>query len=310
MGVYLILVIFIIFLSVMSPSFRSGRNWSNLATRIFPLFIVGLGESFVMLTGGIDISIGAQVSLSAAIASCIMGDSISSIMLGIICPLIGGVLVGLLNGFVVTRFKVAPFIITLGTMVLLQGLTFQIRWMPGGYISKEFADVVLYRLGILPLGPLVSLIIFGFLAIVILGKTPIGRNIYAVGGNEEAARLAGVNTSRVKIFAYVLCSLFCALAGLYEGARMQCADPHVGDPFLMDGIMVATLGGTSLFGGQGSPIGVIGGAIFIASLGNMFNLLDFNTFTQYIIKGFVLVSCILLSHLQVSRRTEISRRQV
>jgi ribose/xylose/arabinose/galactoside ABC-type transport system permease subunit len=304
MGVYFILIIFIIFLSLVSPPFRSGRNWSNLATRIFPLFMVGLGESFVMLTGGIDISIGAQVSLSAAIASCIMGHSGASVALGITSSLIGGCLVGLLNGFAVTKFKVVPFIMTLGTMVLLQGVTFQIRWMPGGYISKEFANILLYRFGLLPLGPLSLLIIFGFLAIIILGRTPVGRDIYAVGGNEEAARLAGINTARVKIFAYILCGLFCALAGLYEGSRMQCGDPHVGDPFLMDGIMVAAVGGTSLLGGQGNPIGVIGGAIFIASLGNMFIMLDLNTFTQYIIKGFILVSCVLFSQLQARRSIE------
>ncbi len=306
MGLYVGLFVAILALFVVLPEFRSPLNLANLLLRCIPLLAVSAGQTFVLITSGIDLSVGAVLSLATAVASVTMERSLP---LGIILTLVAGMIVGLFNGLGVTKMRVNPFLMTLGTSIIVGGVSLVLRPYPGGVIPSSFPDFVLGTIG----GglPLVSLVVFVLIVgvgVLVLRKSRYGRHLFATGGNLDAAKLAGIPTDKVLIISYIISGFAAALAGLYTVARITCGDPQVGGPFQMQSITAAVLGGTVLTGGRGGMIGTAIGVIILVMLGNVFNLLNIDIYWQMVIRGLILVFVVGFSQFRVLRRSRTPGR--
>ncbi|MBW2121667.1 MAG: ABC transporter permease [Deltaproteobacteria bacterium] len=294
-GLYLGVLLLITFLMIVLPQFRTARNLTNILLRAVPLLAVGTGQTMVLLGAGIDLSVGAVLALSTTVASVTLDTHVVG---GIFLALITGMLVGLFNGLGVTKLRINPFLMTIGTTIITGGIALYIRPYPGGIIPREYVDFVLARVGVFPVTPSIVFVVIVICGILILRKTRFGRHLYAVGGNVDAARLAGIHTDLVLIGTYVGSGFFAALAGLYMTARISCGDPAVGMPYQMDSITTAVLGGTTLTGGRGGMEGTVIGVILLAMLGNIFNLMDINIYWQHVLRGVILVGVVVFSQLR------------
>jgi ribose transport system permease protein len=291
----------ILLLMILLPQFRSPQNLSNILLRALPLLAVAFGQTLVLLGAGIDLSVGAVIALSTTLASVSLE---SNLLGGILLVAGGGMFVGLVNGLGVTFLRINPFLMTLGTTIITGGVALYIRPYPGGIIPMSYANFVLARIGVFPLTPFLLFILLLVLGIIILRKSRFGRHLYAVGGNKDAARLAGINTDRVLIGTYVFSGFFAAVAGLYMTARICCGDPGVGVSYQMDSIAAAVLGGAALTGGRGTMGGTVIGVIMLAMLGNIFNLLNFNIYWQNILRGFILIAVVASSQVRMRRENK------
>ncbi len=214
--------------------------------------------------------------------------------------LLTGLIAGLANGLGITRLRVSPFMMTLGMMSISQGIALQLRPQPGGLIPGEFAWLTAGEVAGIP----ISVILFASVVVVamfVLNNTRFGRHIYAVGGNEETTRLTGLPTDRIKLGAYIICSLAAALAGVFLSSRIRSGDALIGTSFGLDSITAVVLGGTSLFGGRGSVLGTVAGVLIIASLSNIMNLIGISTYYQYILKGAILIMAVSFYYMQRKR---------
>ncbi|MBN2910582.1 ribose ABC transporter permease [Polycladomyces sp. WAk] len=296
------LLAIILVLSILSPSFLSFSNLLNVLRQVSINALIAFGMTFVILTGGIDLSVGSILALASAIVAQLMAsgmDFIPALFIGLAV----GAMLGLFNGLVITQGKVAPFIVTLATMTVYRGLT--LVFTDGRPITNMGHDLAFqlfgrgYFFGI-PVPVITMLITFIFLYFI-LKKTTLGRKTYAIGGNEEAAILAGIHVSRVKWFVYTLAGLLSALAGAILTSRLHSAEPTAGTSYELDAIAAVVLGGTSLSGGKGSIVGTLIGALIIGTLNNGLNLLGVSSFYQLIVKGFVILIAILLDRKSTSR---------
>jgi ribose transport system permease protein len=298
---YASVITFILLLMILLPQFRSPQNLSNILLRALPLLAVAFGQTLVLLGAGIDLSVGAVVALSTTLASVSLD---SNLLVGILLVFGGGMFVGLVNGLGVTLLRINPFLMTLGTTIITGGVALYIRPYPGGIIPISYANFVLAKIGVFPLTPFLLFILLVVLGIIILRKSRFGRHLYAVGGNRDAARLAGINTNLVLIGTYALSGFFAAIAGLYMTARICCGDPGVGASYQMDSIAAAVLGGAALTGGRGTMGGTVIGVIMLAMLGNIFNLLNFNIYWQNILRGFILIVVVASSQVRMRRENK------
>jgi ribose transport system permease protein len=292
-------VAFIALLMIGLPQFRTAQNLSNILLRALPLLAVSFGQTLVLIGAGIDLSVGAVVALSTTVASVSLDKTIAG---GVILVFFSAMLVGLVNGLGVTILRINPFLMTLGTMIITGGVALFIRPYPGGIIPTEYVDFVLSGIGAFPLIPFLLFILVIVLGLTILRKSRFGRHLYAVGGNPDAARLAGINIKWVLTGTYIASGFFAAFTGLYMTARICCGDPGVGATYQMDSIAAAVLGGTALTGGRGSMEGTVVGVILLAMLGNIFNLMSINIYWQNILRGVILVLVVALSQLRMRRQ--------
>jgi len=226
-----------------------------------------------------------------------MKNNPAAIFSTVLLCLAAGAGIGFLNGFLVSKVGISPLIATLGMMALIQGVALQIRPYPGGYGPRSFGEVITGNLYSVPV-PAIILVLVIVAAIIILRKTVLGNYIYATGGSEENARLAGINIDLVKIFAYTICGLIAVVAGLVLTGRIRSGDPLVGTSFPLDSITAVIVGGTPFAGGQGGVEGTIAGALIIAMLSNMLNLLNVSSFYQYIVKGLILITAVVIYSLR------------
>jgi len=295
--IYLVLIFLFIITSLISPVFHSYENISNILNQAAALGIVSIGQTFVILVLGIDLSVGSVISLTTITCATLMKDDPLAIFLTVLLCLAMGTGIGLLNGLLVSKVKLTPIIVTLGMMVLIQGIALQVRIAPGGYIPRSFGDIISGNLCSVPVSSII-LVLVTTAAIILLRKTILGNYIYATGGSEENARLAGINVEKVTIFSYVICSLIAVIAGLVLTGRIRSGDPLIGTSFAMDSISAVIVGGTSFTGGQGGVEGTIAGALIISMLSNILNLLNISSFYQYIVKGLVLLTAVILYSLR------------
>jgi ribose transport system permease protein len=268
--------------------------------RSIPLLGVAAGQTFVLIGAGIDLSVGSVLSLATAVASVTMEHNL---ILGIVLTLASGMAVGLLNGIGITKFRINPFLMTLGTTIIASGISLYIRPYPGGTIPDQFVDFMLGSVGGVPL---VSVLFFALIAgmgFVVLRKSRFGRHLFATGGNIDAAKLAGIRIDAVLVTSYVISGFAAAFAGLYMTARITCGDPAVGAPFQMQSITAAVLGGTALTGGRGGIVGTVIGVVILVMLGNVFNLLDINIYWQMVLRGLILVFVVGFSQLRTLGRS-------
>ncbi|WP_299808600.1 ribose ABC transporter permease [uncultured Shewanella sp.] len=283
--------------SLLSPNFLTVDNLLNILRQTSINAIIAVGMTIVILTAGIDLSVGSVLALSGAIVATLIGLDVP-VIVALPVALIAGAALGAISGIIVAKGKVQAFIATLVTMTLLRGVTMVYtdgRPVPTGF--SETADSFTwlgtgYVLGI-PVPVWLMAIVFAG-AWYLLNHTRFGRYIYAVGGNESAARLSGIAVDKVKIAAYAICGSMAALAGFIVTARLSSAQPTAGMGYELDAIAAVVLGGISLMGGKGRIMGTLIGALIIGFLNNALNLLDVSSYYQMIAKASVILLAVLI----------------
>ncbi|WP_309864954.1 ABC transporter permease subunit [Desmospora profundinema] len=287
----------ILVLSVISPDFLNTSNVFNVLRQISINALLAFGITFVILTGGIDLSVGSILALSGALTAGMLAGGMDP-WLAILVSLTAGAWMGAANGVLISKGRVAPFIATLATMTIFRGLTLvYTEGRPISYDNQAFS--MLGKGYFLEIPVPVIWMGFAFAALYFLLKhTSFGRHVYAVGGNEEAARLSGVRTDRVKIGVYTISGLLASFSGIILTARLNSAQPTAGASYELDAIAAVVLGGTSLAGGKGWLIGTLIGSMIIGVLDNGLNLLNVPSFYQQVVKGSVILVAVLLDRFQ------------
>ncbi len=293
------LLILIAVVSSMSPNFFTVNNLFNILQQTSVNAIMAVGMTLVILTSGIDLSVGSLLALTGAVAASIVGLEVNA-LLAVFGALALGAAIGAGTGVIVAKGKVQAFIATLVMMLLLRGVT--MVYTNGSPINTGFSDVAdafgWFGIG-RPLGiptPIWLMVIVFIAAWYMLHHTRLGRYIYALGGNEAATRLSGISVDKVKIIVYALCGLLSALAGIIEVARLSSAQPTAGTGYELDAIAAVVLGGTSLAGGKGRIVGTLIGALILGFLNNGLNLLGVSSYYQMIVKAAVILLAVLVDN--------------
>lgn len=294
--VYIVLILLLIVTASISASFRTVDNFTNIISQFTPLAIAAIGQTLVLLLGGIDLSVGSVISFATVIMAMFSSSSPASLVLSILIAIGVGVLTGTINGLGIVKLNIPPLIMTLSTMSIIKGISLFLMPSPGGMVSVEFMEFVTQNWGIVSVMGLVVLILYGIF-FMILTSTKTGRSIYATGGDLNSATKMGISVLRTTILGYGLSGALAAVAGIILSARIFSGDPVVGDTYSMDSVAAAVVGGTSLFGGIGGIIGTLAGAVLLSLTNNILNMLNVFAYYQYIIKGVILVLALFLFQL-------------
>jgi len=313
-GKYMIFILFValcIFFSLMSPYFLSVSNLTNIFVQQSYVIVAAVGLSFIMISGGMDLSIGYQMSLVGVITSILMINVGLPVYVSMAIGLILGASLGLFNGFMANTLRVHPLIVTLGTSTIYQGLSYtisgskQIINLPQAF--KYFGQG--YVFGYIPVSVIIMLIVV-FIANFVLNKTYFGRYVYALGSNAEAARLAGINVKRMKLYVFSICGFIVALAAMILFARSGSAQSSTGPGTEFTCMTAAILGGISFIGGEGKIGGVVVGVLLLGVLGNGMQLINMGTYVQYVIKGMVLLGAVGFDIYQKEKAKKVKKLAV
>ncbi|BAY13088.1 ABC transporter permease subunit [Calothrix sp. NIES-2098] len=296
-GILPILLLICILFAVLTPSFLTPGNAINILRQASINIVLATGMTFVILTGGIDLSVGSILAVSAVvtlIASLVPGLGWAAVIVG----LLTGLVLGLINGALITFLDVPPFIVTLGSLTALRGVAYLVA--NGTTVINR--DINFAWVGNSYLGPFPWLVVIALLAVLaswfILRQTVLGVQIYAVGGNERAARLTGIKVNRVLLFVYGVSGLLAGLAGIMSASRLYSASGLLGQGYELDAIAAVILGGTSFTGGIGTIGGTLLGALIIAILNNGLTLLNLSYFWQLVVKGLVIILAVMIDRLR------------
>ncbi|GMA59263.1 ribose ABC transporter membrane protein [Alicyclobacillus sacchari] len=293
LGPLLGLVLLVLILSITSQQFLTVSNLLDVLLQTSVNALLAIGMTFVILTAGIDLSVGSTLALTSALAAEWMVGGTNPWLAGIAALCIGGV-AGAFNGVLVAYARLAPFIVTLGTMTLFRGLTeIYTNGQPIFNLPNSFNGLGNGSILKIPVPVWITIVMF-FIAWAVLSRTVAGRRIYAIGGNEKVAYLAGVRAKRYLVAVYVVSGILAALAGLILTSRLATAEPTAGNGYELDAITAVVLGGTSLFGGEGTLVGTIIGALILGVIDNGLNLLNVSSFYQDAVKGLVILIAIML----------------
>jgi ribose/xylose/arabinose/galactoside ABC-type transport system permease subunit len=298
------LIVVVVIFSSLSPAFLTVGNLLDISRVVSIIGIMAMGMTLVMLIGGIDLSVGSTLALAGAVAASLVPGSYSGsaiadlekmpVALAVVAGLLAGGLIGFINGFIVAKSRIEPFIVTLGSMVFVRGLTYlytagypvlfkpmqpAFAWVGQGYVFGVPTPVIFF-------------VAITLLCFWITTRTSLGRFMYAIGGNEEASRLSGLPVFRVKTIAYSLVGVFAALSGIILASRVAAASPLAGAGYELDVIASVVIGGTSLQGGRGSIIGTLIGVFILGVIANGLNILGVPTYSQYVVKGLVLIAAV------------------
>lgn len=301
-SVLLILLVIGLVFTLGSDRFLTPSNLMNIALQTSIIAIVAIGMTFVMLTAGIDLSVGSVMALCGALAAGLAVRQGLGTFAGIGLALLAGVAVGALNGLLIVKGKMPPFVATLSTLAIARGLTLvYTEGRPIAGIDDRF--IFLGSGEILGIAtPVIILAVVFVIASIILRSTRFGNYIYATGGNEEVSRLAGIRTSVITLSVYLISGFLAALGGVLLVARLWSAQPNAAVGLELDAIAAPVLGGVSLFGGVGSVAGTVVGAFILGILSNGLNLMGVPSFYQQVIKGVVLILAVMLDLLTKRRR--------
>ncbi|HEY9768202.1 MAG TPA: ribose ABC transporter permease [Coleofasciculaceae cyanobacterium] len=300
-GILPILLLICILFALLSPNFLSAGNAVNILRQASINIVLATGMTFVILTGGIDLSVGSILAVSAVVA--VLVSLLPTIgWLAVPAALLTGLLLGLVNGTLITFLNVPPFIVTLGTLTALRGTAYLVA--NGTTVINR--DINFAWIGNSYIGPLPWLVIIALLTVAVswfvLRQTVLGVQIYAVGGNERAARLTGIKVNRVLLFVYGVSGLLSGLAGIMSSSRLYSATGLLGQGYELDAIAAVILGGTSFTGGIGTIIGTLFGALIIAVLNNGLTLLNMSYFWQLVVKGLVIIAAVIIDRLRKRSR--------
>lgn len=297
------LVGLMVVISLMNPNFLTTNNLLNLLLQVTANGFIAFGMTFVILTGGIDLSVGSVLALSSAITAGLISQGVPVPIALVLAILLGGIL-GMLNGLLISYGKLAPFIVTLASMTIFRGIT--LVYTNGNPITGGLGDSYLFQflgqgyiVGI-PFPVILMFLIFSLLY-VLLHKTAFGKSVYALGGNEKAAYISGVKINKVKIIIYTISGMMAAISGLIITSRLSSAQPTAGASYEMDAIAAVVLGGTSLSGGKGRILSTLIGALIIGVLNNGLNIIGVSAFWQQVVKGVVILIAVLLDRFKVSK---------
>ena len=301
LSVFVALVGMVIGLSILTPHFLTTENIFSVFRSFSFVAILAIGETLTILTAGIDLSVGSILGLSGCLAALAMhagwGDPLA-VALG----LLGGTFLGFVNGFLITWLNLAPFIVTLGMLSIARGLAYVVtRGWPISGFSDSFMFFGQGSIWLIPV-PVIIMTVFALLMGLLLNHTVWGRQLYAIGGNEEAARLSGVRISRAKILAYTLSGFSAALTGILLMARLGVSQSVAGQGYELDAIAAAVIGGTSLMGGEGTVSGVVIGAAIMGVLRNGLVLLGVSAFWQQVAIGTVIILAVAVDRLRKKRK--------
>lgn len=313
----LVLAILLLAFSILTPSFLTANNLSILAKHVAISAILAVGMTFVILAGGIDLSVGSVAGLAGMVAGGLLtvgiGGHTAGLVVSVAAALLVSAAVGLLNGLLVSQLAVAPFIATLGTLyiargaalLLSQGKTFPNLAGSAAHGSTGFSTLGQSVVLGIPL-PVCLMAGIAVIATVVAARTPFGRHVYAIGGNERAARLAGIRIERVKVLTYCFSSLCAGLVGLIIASQLESAHPATGETFELNAIAAVVLGGTSLMGGRGSIGGSLIGAFVIGVLADGLVMIGVSEFWQMVIKGVVIVMAVTVDQMQTRLQARIA----
>jgi ribose transport system permease protein len=305
------LIVMVVALSLLSDKFLTVANQRNILLQISVNLCLSIGMTLVILTGGIDLSVGAILALAGAVAAGLLKNGLALKAFGVVLQftpfgavvagIVTGLALGLFNGAVITRFKLPPFVATLGMLSIGRGLT--MLWTGGFPVTDLGPKFGFIGAGVflgvpMPVWISAALVVLFY---IVSRHTTLGRYIYAVGGSEKATAFSGINVDRVKLWVYALGGALAAVAGLVVTARLDAADPKAGLGYELDSIAAVVIGGTSLSGGRGSILGTVLGCLIIGVLNNGLFLLDVSPFWQQVVKGFVILGAVALDKMGARR---------
>lgn len=303
--VYLVLVVIILFFTVTTDTFLTSKNILNICRQISMIGICSVGMTMVLLTGGIDISVGSIIALVGVVAAKLIGEAGMAIFPAMVIGVVVGAFCGLINGIMVAEFDVPALITTLAMQTMARGAAYiltsgipiyglpeEIKTLGQGYFFKIPIPVIIMAL----------IFLFGWW---LLEQTRFGRYTYAIGGNQEVARLSGINVLKMKIFIYTLSGLFAGLSGVIMLSRINSGQPATSSGFEMDVITGAVLGGISVAGGEGKLVNVIAGVLIMGMLSNGMTLMNLDEYWQWVVKGIVLLLAVTFDNMQRKRNAKV-----
>ncbi|MBI6875141.1 ABC transporter permease [Clostridium aciditolerans] len=291
------LILLSLIFGFMSDKFFSVDNLLTVALQSAIIAIIAIGQTYVIITTGIDLSIGSNIALAGIVAAILMTSGVA-VPIAVIGGLFSGCLVGLINGLIVVYGNIPPFIVTLGTMSIVRGVSLVItKGIPVTDLPEAFTTIGTGSIASIPIPAVIMftlVAIFGF----VLAKTKLGRYTYAIGSNFEAARLSGINTKRTLISIYIISGFLAACAGLILAARVVSAQPTAGTGYELDAVAASVIGGASLLGGEGMILGTFIGALVIGVLRNGLNLINVSAFWQQIVIGAVIIAAVYIDRVK------------
>lgn len=296
--IWLVLLVLVAAVVIIVPDFIEPKNISNVLIQMVPLGLCSIGQTFVILGGGIDLSLGSQISLFTVFFSNLRQDSALSISAALLVCLICGLAFGFLNGSLIRYMNIPPLIVTLCTGFIFQGIAFAFHKTTGGLIAQGVHKTLTASRG--PLS--VPLFLFGLFALTglyVLGRTRYGRYVYALGGNEDVLSNAGVDAGRIKIVTYVVSGFMSAVTAVYLAARLKSGGALYGAAFTLNSITAVVVGGTGLGGGEGGLSGTIAGAVIVSMLNNILNNVSFqyglqSSYYKNVLTGIILIIAMLI----------------
>ncbi len=289
------LILFVGFNGIASDKFLTWRNFKSIVYAAFPLMLVAYGQTMVLLTRGIDVSLGAVISLTNVICVTLMRpESPGGWIIAVIGALLAGLACGALNGFIIAQFKLAPMIVTIAMTVVYSGLALFVMPMPSGNVHSGFGSFMRKTYFNIPVA-LVIIILFMIIARTITNRTSFGKTLRAVGGNEESAYSIGINVKWVKIKTYALSGMFASIGGIFLAAYINSGDPTIGGNYSLNAVAASVIGGTSLIGARGDIIGTVMGVFILSMISNMLNLNGVSSYYQFLIEGFILIFALAIS---------------
>ncbi|WP_308798485.1 ABC transporter permease [Agromyces silvae] len=307
LAIVIVLILLIVAFSILSPNFLDANNLFNIMRQVTTLGIVAVGFAFVLITGGIDLSVGYQISLYVVVCGLLMTQFSLPWPLAILLVLGLGIGIGLINGAIITFTGVAPLIVTLSMMTILNGVSYLLsRGLPISGFPSDFSILGQGAFFGIPISLFVLLAVWG-IGLFIIGKTYLGRYFYAIGNNVEAARLSGVNTRRTLLFVYAISGLFSAVGAVLLLSRLNSAQSATGAGFEFSVLTACVLGGVSVMGGRGTLFGAFIGVLIVGVLDNGLVLLNVSEYVQLVVKGVILLAAVIYDAMSKASRGRAKR---
>lgn len=293
-GIILVIVVVCIFMTFRSSNFMTTNNILNILRQISVYGILACGMAFAMMTGGIDLTVGATAGVAGAISALMITNG-TNMVFAILVSLLSGAVMGWLAGITIAHTGIPPFIMTLGLQITFRGVCYLVcEGKPIGNLPEGFTFLGLGNLFGIPV-PIYFMILAFIIVGIILSKTSFGRSVYAVGGNYQAAYHSGINAKRVLTFAYIISGICAALAGVILTARNASAQPTAGNTFETEAIAACAMGGVSFSGGKGAVPGIFFGALLMGIINNAMNLMYISSYWQQVVKGIIIIASVLYS---------------
>lgn len=301
-GLIFVILIFCIPVTIVRPVFWSWGNMTNILVQMTVIGVLTMGQVFVLISGGggIDLSVGSILAFSAIVGAGLIRNSGFPVWAGLLITLLTGTTIGAFNGLVITKIKISPLITTLAVQTAVRGL---VMIYTGGAdvtnMPKAYTDIVSKGIGSISWSVIITFVIF-FVTMIILRYTKYGRELYAVGGNEYAANVSGINVTKIRVIAYTACGLLASVAGIITTARLYTAGPRAGTGMELTAISAAVIGGTSLAGGKGNVSGAVLGVIFLQIIDNTTNLMAIPAAYVSALKGAIILGAAILDRIRSS----------